>query len=110
LKTLWASHKLTDEEKDRIIYSVAAAVSSMPAGSFEIGLATVKNFGPLFTVFTPPDDNNLSRRRVLRGQVLRFEYDNGGNVTRVFLNGEFLLSPKLKTETTSIIIPAGGPR
>lgn len=94
LDTMLPPHKLTEEEKDWMTSSVASIVGKIPLGSFEIGVASVCYCGPIFKVMNLPTEDNPSRQRIFRGQVLRFEYDKLGNVANVYLDGEFLLSPR----------------
>jgi hypothetical protein len=93
LQNLWPDHLLTQEENCQIITSVASIVGHIPPGSFELGVATVKTFGLMQVVIVPSAEADPSRHRVLRGQTLRFDYDKSGNVTKVYLNGNYLLAP-----------------
>jgi hypothetical protein len=99
---LWVDHTITDEEHSHIITTVAAIVADNPPGSFELGVGTVKHIGPLLHVIMYPVEDDLSRRRVLGGQTLRFEFDDSGNTTKVYLDGVFLLSPTKKSRISSM--------
>ena len=105
LQNLWPDHMLTQEENYQIITSVALIVGHIPLGSFELGVATVKTFGLMQVVIVPSAEEDPSRHRVLRGQMLRFDYDKSGNVTKVYLDGKFLLSPHPYPQTTPGTIP-----
>jgi hypothetical protein len=101
LGNLWPDHALTGEENYQIIASVALIFARTPPGSFEVGMGTVKRFGPFVRIVDYPADDNLSRRRILSGQTLHFEFDESGKVTRVFVNGEFLLAPIGNSDSSS---------
>lgn len=100
---LWADHVITGEEHYQIITTVAEILSQIPPGSFELGMGKIRRLGSAFYLLTYSPEDNLGRQRVLRDQTLRFEYDQAGKVTKVYLNGEFLLSPTTKPGSTTTV-------
>jgi len=91
LENLWTPHKLSEEEKHRIIAAVVSIVGRNPLGSFELAVGNVKTYG-LVQIGTLPDGPKAIKSRVLPGQTLRFEFDHLGNVRKVYADGELLLS------------------
>jgi hypothetical protein len=107
LENLWAPHKLTDEERNQIITAVTSIVGHIPLGSFEIGVAKVKYYGLLLNAISlpTPTENDLGKQRVFRGQILRFDYDKTETVTKVCVDGEFVLTP-IKNPLTAPTVTA----
>ncbi len=95
LESVWPPHKLAKNEKERVVTTVASLVGHIPLGSFELGVTTV-GFNMLTQIVSVP--NEKDRHRVIPGQKLRFDYDHMGRVTKVYLNGELLLSPAMKPD------------
>jgi hypothetical protein len=102
LENLWPPHKLAEEEKDRVISAVASILGRIPLGSFEIGVANVKYYGPMMNSINLPSETNVNRQRVFRGQILCFEYDKSGKVANVYLDGELVLSATKNSDTAAI--------
>ena len=98
LRNLWPGHEKTEEENCRIITSAAAVIGRNPEGSFELGLASVKTCGLLQAVIIPTAACDPDRRRVYRGQKLRFDFDNAGNTIKVYVDGKYLTSPDHVTD------------
>lgn len=94
LANLWPGHEMTAEESYQIMSSVAAIVGKSPVGTFELGVATVKTCGLMQAVILPSAEADPNRRRVSPGQKLRFDFDDAGNVVKVYQNGKYLMSPK----------------
>ena len=101
LGNLWPDHTMTDEENYQIISIVALLLARTPPGSFEIGVGTVKHCGPLFRMVQYPAEDGLSRRRIHSGQTLHFEFDNSEKVTKVSVDGDFLLLANNRPNSTT---------
>jgi hypothetical protein len=99
LESMWPPHKLNEEEKHRIIGEVVSIVGRNPLGSFELAVGNVKTYG-LIQIGTLPDEPKDVKHRVLPGQILRFDFDHLGKVKKVYLDGEFLLSPTPNSNPT----------
>jgi hypothetical protein len=97
LTNLWPPHKLTERDKIRVIAGVATIVGQIPLGSFELGQTWVGATMLTKSVFLPDEKD---RHRVFPGQILRFDYDQAGEVTKVYVNGKLLLSAHNAQHTT----------
>jgi hypothetical protein len=60
--------------------------------AISIGMGGVMSWG-LIELIAFPDEHYRNEQRLFLGQTLRFQYNQSGNVTKVYLNGEYLLSP-----------------
>jgi hypothetical protein len=99
LETLWPPHKMSEEDKHRVIAAVASIVGTKPFGSFELAVGNVKTYG-LIEIGTLPTEGESRKHRIIPGQMLGFEFDHLGKVKKVFLDGEFLLSPMQSADPT----------
>lgn len=104
LESVWPPHKIAKNEKEKVITTVASLVGHIPVGSFELGVTTIGFNNMLTQIVSVP--NEKDRHRVFPGQKLRFDYDHMGRVTKVYLNGELLLSPAMKPESAAITTTA----
>jgi hypothetical protein len=93
-------HTPTVEEKQAAITAVVAVIGHSPLGSFELGVGNMETYG-LIHIGTLPTDHDPSRVRAIPGQTIRFDYDNSDNVTKVYLDGQVILSPGKKSLTSS---------
>jgi hypothetical protein len=100
LENVWPPNTITEKEKEEVITAVGTIVGHVPVGSFELGVANMKPFG-MGPSTTPTGEGSLGRQRILPGQTLRFEYERSGKVINVYRNGELLLSPTMKPDTTA---------